>query len=289
MTITRRSYLLEPGEELLLSRSAITVAERFDRFCTDSGLDPDQVFSDPLCATPLPIARKNPDGTIPRWRGVNPAFLWHPVMWLPRDIALRYQVREDPSSDELHLETDHEWAIRVSLELQAAGLYDSETGGWLDVLALHGLDPANPVDYARIEAWLGGGADETLDAIDLRDFTASPDDPDWAFRATRELAEALIPAQWSLIAGDLLDVLSESAATGGSLEVRQRTLAAISGLAWDVLEDVPDSGELLASICEELEEVGTDVEDAGRRLRGVLASVRDDYRPAVTAFNEGSF
>lgn len=271
MTITRRRFLLEPTESLLLSRSALAVAERFDEMTTASGLDPEEIFSDPLCATPLPIYRKNDNGTLQRFTTANPEFLWHPIMWLPRDTALRFQVQEPGEGVEPRIETDHEWAIRVSLELAALGLYTSADGGWLDVLAFHGLDITNPVDFARIVAWQAGGADPVLDDINLADLADEGDDAEWAFRAAQDLVGVLAPAQWHLTAASLLTLLDDSD--------EPEVAVVASELACEMLADA--GGDTEARLIEINDSVAAGAADSVTLLRALLTEVRTTYQWAV--------
>lgn len=266
MTILRRRFLLEPGESLLLSHSALAVAARFDQLADASGLAPEDIFSDPLLSTPLPIARKNEDGQIIRWPNVHADFLWHPVMWLPEDSALRFQV--DDGEGEPRIESDHEWAIRIGLELESRGLYDPDSGGWLDVLALHGLDIDNPVDFARVQVWLDGGDDPILDAINLADLDDDPD-TEWSFRAAQALVDMLVPAQWHLTATSLAALL----------EVEQPGLGVIvSELAWEMLADIPDDSDT-GNLEPQLIEVHDALVAGGDngKLNSLLAQVRDTY------------
>ena len=203
MAITRREFLLEPGEELLFSRSAFSVLDRFSAFLTASGLDAGDVLSHPLCTTPLPVARRAGDSGAARFSGADPAFLWHPLMWLPADTALRYSVRDAPGQDAPRVETDAEWAVRVCLQLGESGLYDPANGGWLDVMALHGFDIGDRAVLVRASAWLHGAPDRGFDRICLDD-VIGPDSAHWAFQEAHELARELEPAQFEALAEDLI-------------------------------------------------------------------------------------
>jgi len=162
MAATYRPFLLNEGEELILSDDALTAAERFIEFINMLGMEPDQVVTDPIVTIPVPLYRQGQ-----KFPAVDPSLLWLPLLWLPERVALRFLVQREEGIDP-RPESDAEWLMRIALELQAAGLYDSRKG-WLDVLALYGLDIDNPVDLARVEAWQAGGADGVLDAIDITD------------------------------------------------------------------------------------------------------------------------
>ena len=203
MAITRREFLLDPGEKLLFSRSALPILERFSAFLDASGLDAGEVLSHPLCTIPLPVARRTADSKVARFAGAHPTFLWHPLMWLPADTALRYSVRDAPGQDAPRVETDAEWAVRVSLQLGESGLYDSANGGWLDVMALHGFDIDDPAVLVRASAWLHGTPDRGFDRISIDD-VIGPDSAQWAFHAAQELTRELEPAQFEVLAEDLI-------------------------------------------------------------------------------------
>lgn len=303
-SIVRRAFLMDPGENLLLSDSAVVAAGRFGEFVQETGLNPDHVLGDPLCAMPIPVRGLKADGTLERLTGMNPSLLWHPLAWLPIESAFRFQIRVE-GSDELELESDHDWALRIALELTTSGLYDVEDGTWLDVLALHGVDIENPVDAARVEAWLAGAVDEDLDGIDLSDFIAAGhDDPEWSYRAAAGLAELAIPAQWSILAKSLTESLDGEGQGITDPPERQRLLTAITELGILLLGDVPsenvDSPEApvdeLIAVHDRLTGEGTDVtaadlataeRDLVRTLNGV-AELFKGFVEALKAINTGT-
>lgn len=167
-----------PGEPLVLFRGADPVAffERERWFQEVTGLSGDRIVSSPLCAVPLPIARRDDLGLLERWPAeMNPELLWLPLFWLPEVVLTRYLI-ENPNTREERMETDDEWALRVASELGAAGLYDPETGAWMDVLAAHGIDIEAPDTVLRLGAWLEGESDPVLDHIDLSPLFALADE-----------------------------------------------------------------------------------------------------------------
>lgn len=235
MAIRRREFLPEPGEELLLSQSAQAVLSRFDRFLEASGLDGADVLSEPLCTTPLPVARKGPGGKPLRWHNANPGFLWHPLMWLPEEAALRFEIRDTPGGDP-HVETDAEWAVRISLQLRESGLYDSANGGWLDILALHGLDIEDDAVRQRAQNWLDGEADVILDEVDLDDVIGA-DSAHWALLAAQDLTASLQPVQVQYLASDLFAMLELD-------DAPEELVATLAG----ALLQVPSSGDLRTNL-----------------------------------------
>ena len=107
-------------------------------------------------------------------------------------------------------EDDDTWAVRVCLELSASGLYDAESGTWLDVLARYGLDVDDPTTLDRIRSWQAGASDPVLDTIDLSDLV-DIDDRHWALETAIALMGDLKPASWALLANDMLVTIDEIA------------------------------------------------------------------------------
>ena len=205
--LSRRAFILDPGESLLLSRSNLETALRFGLWGRFTGLPAEAILSNPVVATPL-VAYPEEGHPARVWPQVNPASLWHPLMWLPARLAGRYQlVGEDGVTVQ---EDDDTWAVRVCLELSASGMYDVESGTWLDVLARYGLDVDDAATLDRIRLWQSGAADPVLDSVDL-----SPDidiEPrHWAVETAVELMGDLLPATWALLANDMLESIDEIA------------------------------------------------------------------------------
>ncbi|MGL5825526.1 MAG: hypothetical protein ACRCYU_12040 [Nocardioides sp.] len=284
--LTRRPFLTEPGESLLLCRAAVRAASRFREFREASGLPAEAVLTSTLAAVPFPIYPKDP---AQRWTGVRPEFMWHPLMWLPERLAGRYQVR-GPETGDLDLEDDDTWSVRLVFELLASGLYDIESGTWIDILATVGLDIDNEVDQARVADWLAGEPDELLDSISLENYFAS-DDEQWAYDSAAGLLGSLRGASHALIADDLLDVVD--ATSGGADMPHDKTLLvlrSVAGLAESFLHDVPDpDGERsYASLFASLHD-GVDIEarqpvefvarDELDQLTSQLTTIRDLYWP----------
>lgn len=160
-----RQWLLEPGEPLQLSRSPVTSLAYLGAQADEWGLRPDQLALSPMCALALPRA----DGLVPPPRcfadRLRPEALWCPLLWLPPYLA-------SPAPDE----DEDAWAARVALELSASGVYDQESGTWLDV----GQLVEGGLTAERGERWLAGGADPVLDAFDLEELVYDHVDPTWA-------------------------------------------------------------------------------------------------------------
>lgn len=298
--IRRRSFLNEPGENLLLTSDPIEYIRRFDEFIDQSRLPPEKVLATPLSAVPLPVAAKTSGGHAERWAGANPAFMWHPLMWLPPHLALRYRYRlideeQGGTVEDTAIESDTTWTIRVALELVHAGLYNPEDGTWLDVLAYYGIDADNPVDQARVEAWLRGGADVTLDGIDLTSMIAVHGDEEWALRVAADLAEVLVPAQWSLIAAGIIEAVRSQLEQVGDADDRQRALISVMGqVAAQALHDVPadpetgiDYIDLIGVITEEAQSPDADLFYLMNTFLEAVSEVAADYLPSLQALNDG--
>lgn len=183
----RRETFHVPGEPLVVSSSPIECMERFAVMSEFTGLGPEMLLSTPLVTTPLPRYPADWSEGSRRWSGTRPEAMWHPLMWLPRRVAHRYTLVSGATGDgvgsgadaERRLEGDDAWALRVCLELASAGLYDEETGTWLDMLSSVGIDVEDDADLARVQEWLEGAADPVLDGIDLTPVLLR-DEPDWA-------------------------------------------------------------------------------------------------------------
>ena len=304
-TVVRRHYLMEEEgtASLVLSPSPTEQLERFSTFSDDTGVPDEQILSVPVVPVPLPVLLRNDDTSeIPRWSGVNPEMMWLPLFWLPERVALRYRYRvvdaEVGGTDEdSEVESDETWAIRVMLELQASGLYDGTDGTWLDVLAYYGLDADNPVDQARVAAWLEGDSDDVLDSIDLTPlFEIEGQEEDWALVAARELSEVFVPAQWALSAIRLhADIVEQVEARGDTDEVRRDVLRTFGRLCANDLRSVPEDpetgisiGELLTEIADQADEPTSDSAYLMDTLQLMLKQTANDYDPyLVGATSDG--
>ena len=275
--VLRRSFVPAAGKELILSDSATDVAGGFEQFAQVSGIPAEEILNEPMVTTPLPVCTYT-DGVLKR-PAAHPAFFWHPLMWLPERLALRLQVRE--TDDSIRIEDNSEWALRVALELQAAGLYDPTTGGWADVLALHDLDITDPAVVERVAAWLGGAADPVLDTIEL--MPEDPESPQWAFVEAHELVSTLQPAQWALTAQSLIEYLDRVDPAAPNLVEH---LHLVSTLGDDMLGGLPDGDEfdvVFQAAPDMLGDSDFDPTYVGRRLREALVQIATLYNGALEA------
>lgn len=294
--VKRRAFLAEPGDHPLLTPDPIEHLESFERFVEATGIDPGRVLATPVVRFPIPVPHKGANGELERWSGITPSMMWLPLFWLPPHLALRYQYRvideaTGGTSDDLEIESDEVWAIRVMLELIYAGLYDPNTGTWGDVLSFYGLDVESPVDQARVEMWLDGFPDDDLDKIDLTPHILHAEDPEWALRAARELADTLVPAQWSLTASGLLLAAGSHLAYKGSADQDRRDMVTVLGsVAVNALRSIPadETGipvsDLIESIVIAAQSNDNDSEQLAEDFMHALAEVSEDFEPYVEAY-----
>jgi hypothetical protein len=219
----RRPFLLEPGESLLVPRDPLRSLANHIGAAQATGICQSGLVASRMSEVPIPLAGGREGSR--RVPGVRPESMWWPLLWLPPRLAYRvdYQIIDgdvvvidpdglfgrDPHAIpharrgyEVHRETVDVWAVRVFLEVEAAGLYDADSGTWLDVLASYGIDIGQPDDLERVSAWLEGASDAVLDEIDetfLRDGNHVPpnEDPTWAFRYSVATYADLLNATWA--------------------------------------------------------------------------------------------
>ncbi|MGC0250438.1 hypothetical protein [Pseudactinotalea sp. Z1748] len=287
----RWKYLLEPGEGLLLSTpdpdtddesgtpAIVKQAHRLAQWTAETGLAEADVISTPLVATPLPAYAGRIEAGQRRWDGLRPHVMWHPLMWMPQRLAEPYMIVEE---DEERLETVDEWAIRVALEMTASGMYDPETGGWLDVMALHDIDIEAPGQVDRIEAWLQGAVDPELDAIDLDAYISSSDQPDWAVQVAAVIFADVIAGSWSITATDLIFIAEGMAEAGPTRTDIEEIIRMGSLWAGDAVIDLDLSlAQRLEQISDGLHTVGDDPQEL---REGPLAEVLDALTVVANAY-----
>ena len=256
--IVHRQYLTRAGEGLLLTQadpdnpdgspgapSFLKMAERLDQFATDSGLDTGAFMSSPLAAVPLPLYPKIESGRR-RWDGLNPQLMWHPLMWLHDRLAYPYLLEDvDENGAEIErLESPDELIVRVMLELTRANLYNPDNGGWVDILALNGLDVTDSSDVARVGAWLDGGSDPTLDGIDLAELVDDRDEPDWAIHTTQAIFQDVVCASWHIVATDLAQTLRSGREDHYGPEETRLSISLVAQVAESEIGDAVIAGDL---------------------------------------------
>lgn len=202
----RTPYLLREGDPITLPRTALHQALYFALAQDVLGLDAERLIQSVAVSIPLP--RYEEGRPLRGTPGVDPRALRYPFMWLPESLSERYEI-PGPDGEHPQIEDDDTWMLRVVLEMCATGAYNISEAGWIDVLALHGLDVDNADDLDRVSAWWNGADDPILDAIDLSDIFSDEGDPDWAMRAATALAPTFIRASMALSAVDIREVAKQ--------------------------------------------------------------------------------
>ena len=297
--IRRLTYMTDPGEPLEVASSVLRSAVRHRVWVTDTGIDPAWIKPNPLCSVPLPTYPENWPAGLRRWPRARATMMWHPLLWLPDRLATRYTLLDDDGVSST--EPDDLWCLRVCLELQASGLYDAETGSWLDVLSLAGLDSHDPDTCRRVDNWLTGGSDNVLDRLDLAEHVDRPGDLDWALHAAIDELPAMRVISWVLTAQDLLDAC-DALTTGGAGDLARirRSASTIAMLAETNLGTVPGDPETNGVTTESVwwqgirgrlrqftgdadAMIDTLVRDMANRLGGIL----DTYAPDAAELVDG--
>lgn len=202
----RRHWLTEPGEPLLAPVAPIGIIERFLDVIRTSGLSPASLCMSRVGAVPVPVP-DSPGGGPRAFEGLNPASAWLPLFWLPEHLTRRVMIQEE--DDSVRFEDDDEWAVRVLLALDLAGIYDPENG-WFDVLASAGLDVNDPEHLARIQAWLDGGDDAEISRINLSDHLPENSYLDWSVAVSGAIVDKTLPVAWAISSTQIVDLIDDS-------------------------------------------------------------------------------
>ncbi|MGN7187543.1 hypothetical protein [Microbacterium enclense] len=266
-------------ESLLVAASIRDTVERSEGFAAATGLVPhERFFTDPIVTVPVPITVED-DETFrnPLWR--VPSLLWHPLAWLPYDQATRAWVQV--ADGEWVQETEREWAVRLAWELTATGLYDP-VRGWVDVLALHGIDITSPEGQARISDWVAEGqsGDEVLDTVDITPFFDALDavhGEGWGRQIMQDTFPIYQAAAWSVAARTLAaEAEAGSLGAAGGGEVDRTQLMNLLSFAYSWFELMPALEELDGiSPAQLISDLADSVEESGRP---------EDVHLAISAF-----
>lgn len=296
-----------PGENLLLYRGAdpLGFIERESFFREASNLSNEFIVSSPLSAIQLPIQGRDDLGLVQRWPNtINPEIMWLPLFWLPERIGFRYVVTDPMVPEGERLETDDEWSIRVVMELMAAGLYDPETGSWLDVLSAYGADIEDPETIIRLGAWLDGGSDPVFDSIDLTGLFVKPEgDEEWALDFAQQISGLAQAAQFASLATRLRERMFVTVASEANLAERIDNVDQIANLVLVLLDgaELPEPAESVVAVAQDAHdtvdelldgEVEYSAEDAWDSVLGImedldliLGQVEEEYNPYLEAWN----
>lgn len=254
MTITLRKFLTDEGEPLLTPVGPFDAAVRLQRFHEATGIDIGGIVTSPLSGLPVPVyPAQLPDGRR-RWPGLRPEAMWHPLMWLPKTVRARRFVAV--GNDQPTIEDNDLWVARVMVELSTAAkydedldqwipLYDEASGGWVDILALHGLDIETTEVQDRVAAWLDGAPDTDLDAIDLAGcFDTDEQMPDWSVVYAWNAIGILLPAAYAVyahaLAGHIEDILGSPDVDAETLATTFRLVASIAAGSFTEVDGEPE-------------------------------------------------
>jgi len=283
---TRRvRYLLQPGEPLTLPERTIPQVLRLGLARTVLGLDDSRILTSPAVAIPLPryIGGLPLRGT----PGVRPDALRFPFMWLPAPLRERLEI---DTGETISLESDDAWALRVVFEMWGSRLYDVETAGWLDVLALYDLDADDPATQQRIQAWWDGADDETLDAIDLSGALVpeADEDSDWASIASLALVESFDKASMALSAVDtvaLCELVTDGDLTPLGTSNPARAVSSLLRIARTRFTSNAEASALLAHLQAQCDSPGVDgprlVDEIIPQLSEIAQGLWTAYEPVL--------
>jgi len=257
---TRRArYLLQPGESPTLPERTVPQVLRIGLARDMLGLGDERIITSPAVSFPLP---RYLDGAPLRGApGVRAGALRYPFMWLPEPLRERLEV--DTGDAATTIESDDAWALRIAFEMWGSRLYDIDTGGWLDVLALYDLDADDPATQGRIDAWWAGGQDEDLDAIDLSGVFVpeSAEDSDWASIAALALVESFDQASMALSAVDtvaLCELVSSGDLTALGTTDPARAVSSLVAVARTRFTSQAEVSALLAHLQRQADQPGAD-------------------------------
>jgi hypothetical protein len=251
--VWRRQFLLEAGEAMLVTRDPVRNLINHVSAAKAIGVPQSELVQSRMSPMPIPVNACRVEGNSTRRRidGVDPQMMWLPVLWLPVRLTERSQFqlidgdlvvidpkghyRGDPrvvaspiEGVPVNTETSDAWVIRVALELETAGVYDVESGSWLDVLDTVGINVDDIDDVARVERWLEGGADGDLDWLEenfLDDGWHVPtgEGPTWALRSAIGAYPDLLDATWALSSDSMLNIVSDVAQSVDQGEIADST------------------------------------------------------------------
>lgn len=241
----RRPFLLHPGQSLIAAGDPIQAALDYQVSAEALGISPDHLMASRMTAVAIPENSGRPaNRSRRRWEGTRPEMMWLPLLWLPHRLASRYRFQVvdgevfaiDPSSPraenvltkpavgfEVYTETQDLWALRVALEIEASGVYDTDTGTWFDVLAYIGINVDTPNHLARVQRWLDGADDNDLDLLDtgleLDRLITDQRDPTWALSSALSMHQSMLEGVWARGADSLLGMTDDLAVSIMSGEV----------------------------------------------------------------------
>lgn len=288
----RREFLLKPGEGWMLSPDLFLCAERLEDFMEVTGLTDKQVVMTPVVAVPIP----SPELSVPpegerQWSNVFAEMLWHPFFWLPDSVARRAIVADESGE---RPELDEEYVVRVMALCTMAGLFDVETGTWLDVLAYAGLGEIDDALIDRLMDWMIGEPDEQLDSIDLSPLFAEADAGAESHAAADVISGVpqAVEAQWALTADyigrSVNDMRQDESATAEQKDVALGTflVLAVAGFRGAELIGSERTQEALSQLVLDTQKPDADSELIVAGLLGICGREYVARRPALDRIGE---
>lgn len=272
----RRHYLTEPGQVLLAPVDPVEMLDRIADFCRDSGVAVSDLVVSRIGAFPVPV--KAAGGTPQDYPELNAELAWHPVFWLPPEMTLRATLTDDDGT--IWIETDDEWATRVLLTLELAKIYDPETG-WIDMLAIAGIDLSVPADAARFETWMAGGADEILDALEVGDLLPGDRALEWEVATAGAILARTMPGAYAVAGLSLAQLADDYAHDGTDPAFACYRLSVLGGFAYRDSDD-PDAIDVFRSVTNDPDGI-PDPPATFDRIRGALTRLRDQWAYALPA------
>ena len=268
-----------------------------------TGIDVNSIPECEVSVFCLPLAEDDWDERgLRRWAGTRADAMWHPLLWLPARLAAP-MVAVTPEGAAVE-EPVERWQARVAFEITNSGLYTDD--GWVDVYALLGMALENPTDVARVEAWLDGRPDETLDRFSLETFFAADqhdadarfaasgrpvaEDLDraatsWSAALAADVAPLLVSSARALMADSLLSLAYDLTGPTASLDDDAYARGAwwLASLAIEAVSDTATADAWL-SVLDAVQAAGTDREAVMLALQPsleLLTVARDAYWPAL--------
>lgn len=279
--VPRRRCETWPDQALLLNGDPFANRRSYAAFVEASGIAPELLLTSDVVSIPVPLWQPDwAERGLKRWDGVRADFMWHPLMWLPERLRAPYRVIDADGTT--RPEPVDVYLARIAIEMSSSGIYDRETGSWLDLLAINGIDLSDKGDLQRVEDWLAGTPDTVLDTISTDEFFAAETDPDWSAKVALDLEPDLSGAEWALESQHALDVIDAMLATDGLspdelIDALARTcdLMSVSLFGAQVSEPGLDVAEALEAIATEASQ-GVPAATIAASAQAVLSVVRDD-------------
>lgn len=304
----RIDYGVPRGEDIVFPGSALSLVLAHADAVARTGLPQERLSHGNMIPMILPVAQAGDE----RWEKIPAELLGLPLLWLPDRLRLRRillvttdgrnladqelfvhpdgSVRDehgalaataDEVSEQSIVESVDQRNLRISVEMTQSGLFTPE-GGWADVLAAHGLRVDDEDSRARLTAWRAGGADSTLDGMNL-DVWLEPlreDEPAWSSTFCDELYPVMRRASWAAHADDLIDMVisdfqepDESGEAPGVAEQLRTRVRTGASLAVELFSDC-DRADLPELI---------DVEDASLSAPALYRHLADGVRGRLLA------